>query len=343
MTSPEHVYFKTSPTHKLSCMDGSLEISDCAQLVQVRRNGVVESRHYGAVVVLGSDGSQLLALGNPQALIFPRSAIKPFQALASLRCGADLGAEQLALACASHVGSFAHQNLAHQLLDSAGLSASELQCPEAWPADSATRTQMILEHLPKTRLAFNCSGKHAAFLVAAKAMGARTESYLDPRHPVQEAARGVLEEYCGPIPFTGVDGCGAPAIQMSLRSLADGFHQLVTSTQREAQKVVRAMLDHPWAVRGAGQPNTEVIRQAGIIAKLGAEGVLAMAAPNGVTVALKMLDGSSRGTDLLALSLLHKFSAIEENEYRNLQELLQPPAITAGAQAADLQLAETDF
>ncbi|TAP28033.1 asparaginase [Arthrobacter sp. S41] len=324
-------------------MDGSVDISDCAQLVQVRRNGAVESRHYGVAVVLGENGSSLLALGNPEALIFPRSALKPFQAIASLRCGAQLTEEQVALTCASHVGSFAHQQLALQILESAGLSTDDLQCPEAWPVDSATRTQMTIEHLPKSRLTFNCSGKHAGFLNAAKSLGADTDTYLDPAHPVQQTAHRVFEEFCGPVARTGVDGCGAPAVQMSLLSLARGFHHLLATSDPDAQRAVTAMLHHPWAVRGEGQANTEVIKHAGVIAKLGAEGVLAMTAPNGVTVAIKMLDGSSRGTDLLALSLLHKFSAIDENSYRKLHQQLQPPATTVGAQAADLQLAGTDF
>jgi len=324
-------------------MDRSVDISDCSQLVQVSRNGVTESRHYGVAVVLDPDGSPLLSLGNPDALIFPRSAVKPFQAIASLRCGAALTDVQVALACASHVGTFEHQDVARAMLQAGGLNASDLQCPQSWPVDSATRTQMTLEQLPKSALAFNCSGKHAGFLLAAKALGSETASYLDPVHPVQQAAHAVLEEFCGPIHFTGIDGCGAPAVQVSLQSLAQGFRQLVVSQQAEAQRVVDAMRHHPWAVRGKGHPNTEVIRRTGAIAKLGAEGALAVAAPSGVTVAIKMLDGSARGTDLLALSLLRKFDAIEETPYRELRVQLQPAGATAGARAAGLQLAGTDF
>jgi len=320
-----------------------VDISDCSQLVQVSRNGVTESRHYGVAVVLGADGSPLLSLGNPEALIFPRSAVKPFQAIASLRCGAELDDEQLALACASHIGTFAHQDVARRMLESAGLTESDLQCPAAWPGDAATRTQMTLEHTPKSALAFNCSGKHAGFLLAATAMGADTTNYLDPDHRIQQTAHTVLEEFCGPIHFTGVDGCGAPAVQMSLLSLAHGFQQLVVSRQAEAQRVVTAMRHHPWAVRGKGHPNSEVIERTRAIAKLGAEGVLAVAAPNAVTVAIKMLDGSARGTDLLALSLLRKFDAIDESAYRDLLAQLKPAGATAGARAAELQLAGTDF
>ncbi len=324
-------------------MDRPLDISDCAQLVQVRRNGITESRHYGIAVVLGTDGSPLLSLGNPDALVFPRSAVKPFQAIASIRCGAVLDDEQVALACASHVGTFAHQDVARRMLDSVGLSSSDLQCPESWPVDSATRTQMTLENLPKSTLAFNCSGKHAGFLLAAKAMGERTSNYLDPEHPVQKMASQVLEEYCGPLPFTGVDGCGAPAVQMSLMSLAHGFQQLIISQEPAAQRVVSAMRLHPWAVRGHGHPNTEVIQQTGAIAKLGAEGVLVMATPNSVTVAIKMLDGSSRGTDLLALSLLQKYSAINDDVYLDLRQQFQPQGTSIGARAAELQLTGIDF
>ena len=324
-------------------MELGLELSDCAELVRITRNKVVESRHLGVAVVLDPSGQVAAVLGNPQARIFPRSALKPFQAIGSLRAGAQLSSQGTALACASHLGTFRHQRIAEQTLEAAGLGTTDLQCPSSWPGDSATRDAMNRQGLGPGRLAFNCSGKHAAFLNAAVHAGEPTGSYLSPGHPVQRAALDAMEEFCGPISFVGIDGCGAPAPQMSLLSLARGFGRLVSSTDPQAEQVVQSIRENPWAIRGEGSANTLVIERTGIIAKLGAEGVLAMGTPGGYSVALKMLDGSSRGTDLLALDLLASAGALGKEEHRQLRAALAPAASTPGARAAGLELAGRDF
>jgi L-asparaginase II len=71
-------------------------------LVEVARGELVESRHRGAVAVVDADGATLLALGDMERPVFPRSAVKALQALVLVEAGgADrygLGAQELALA-----------------------------------------------------------------------------------------------------------------------------------------------------------------------------------------------------------------------------------------------------
>ncbi|WP_292070616.1 asparaginase [Brevundimonas sp. UBA7534] len=112
-------------------------LSDAVELVETVRNGFVESRTAGAAVVTGPDGRMLAALGPADALIYPRSTLKPFQAIASLRHGAALAGEALSIACGSHRGTLRHQALAERMLADAGLDASALRCPPAWPADTS--------------------------------------------------------------------------------------------------------------------------------------------------------------------------------------------------------------
>jgi L-asparaginase II len=50
-----------------------------------------------------------------------------------------------------------------------------------------------------------------------------------------------------------------------------------------------------------------------VFAKLGAEGVMVMAAPDGTTVALKMLDGSLRAASLVGLTLLADAGALDRD------------------------------
>ncbi len=85
-------------------------------LAEVVRSGVVESRHRGSLVVLAADGSIALAAGAADRPMFPRSANKPMQATAMLRCGLDLSGNLLALAAASHSGEEFHIEGAREIL-----------------------------------------------------------------------------------------------------------------------------------------------------------------------------------------------------------------------------------
>src|SRR4051795_13753374 len=194
--------------------------SDAAELAVVERNGFIESRHLGSAVVMAADGSVVTELGDIAAPIFPRSALKPFQALAAMRSGVPLRGVQVALACGSHVGSREHMEVAAGMLRAAGLTSAQLQCPPAWPADEDARTWLIRADRGRQRLAFNCSGKHAAFLWACTENGWDMHSYLEPNHPLQQRIRSVIEEYCGErIAHLGIDGCGAPVAAVSLTGL----------------------------------------------------------------------------------------------------------------------------
>lgn len=292
--------------------------NDSPSLVQIIRNDLVESVVSGSAVVTAPTGEVLTSLGSPDALMYPRSSLKPLQAIASLRHGARIQDEYLALACGSHRGSERHQKAAAYILGSAGLDATFLQCPAAYPSDSGEIARMAAEAAPvrlaKTPLAFNCSGKHAGFLSAARFSENNIENYLDVDHPVQREVFAVLEEYCGePVTRHGTDGCGAPAPVLSLTGVARGFGTVAAAPHHRSAEVVaaqvaNAMLDHPWAVHGETSSDTVILRELGLLSKVGAEGVRVLAAPDGTTVAVKAADGSARAGALVCLVLLSQFA-----------------------------------
>ncbi|MEO7123835.1 MAG: asparaginase, partial [Lacisediminihabitans sp.] len=81
-----------------------LDASGSVELAVLERSGMIESRHLGAAVALAPDGSVLRSYGDSDALVYPRSSLKPLQAIAVLRSGLELTDEQLVLATASHTG-----------------------------------------------------------------------------------------------------------------------------------------------------------------------------------------------------------------------------------------------
>ena len=317
-------------------MPETLTVPSSVELAVVERSGFVESRHAGAAVVLDPEGVAQLTLGDVEAPILPRSSLKPLQALGCLTAGATLDGERLALATASHSGTDRHVAVVRDILDAAGLGESDLGCPAAWPSDTATRDQLVRELGQRERIRMNCSGKHATMLLACTVNGWDTAGYLDPAHPLQVHIREVIERLTGAkVTTTAIDGCGAPVHAMSLTSLARAIHRVGGSSERSpfalhrsAGALVRAVRENPWAIDGPGRPDTIAIERLGVFAKGGAEGVMVMVAPNGTTVALKVLDGSGRATTAIALTLLERVGALAAGDVA--QTLAQLPLAVAG-------------
>ena len=108
------------------------------------RGALVESRHRGAIAVADAKGRLLLALGDVERPIYPRSAVKAMQALPLIESGAAdafaLSEDELAVACASHSGDSVHVEAVRSLLAKAGLDESYLACGAHWPiSEDATR------------------------------------------------------------------------------------------------------------------------------------------------------------------------------------------------------------
>ena len=319
---------------------------DAVELAVLERSGFVESIHIGSAVVVAGDGSVVTELGDIKAPIYPRSATKPLQALAAMQSGVPLRGAQVAIACGSHTGSLDHMDVVAGMLKAAGLNEGHLACPADWPADSTARAWMVRTEHHKSKLAMNCSGKHAAFLWACVENGWDVGGYLEPNHPMQRAVRRVLEEYTGEtVTHTGVDGCGAPVMAVSLTGLARAFSTLAKApsdkhANARAATIATSMLDYPWAVEGHGKPNTVVMDELGVLAKMGAEGVLAMAAPTGASVAVKILDGNGRAATLVGLTLLAASGALDIPAVAKVLAKVVPPVMGGNSGAGSLRLGQ---
>ena len=276
-------------------------------LVELERSGVVESVHTGHLVVLRPDGSVRFAAGDPAQPVFGRSSLKPLQAVGMLRAGVDLGAAELALAASSHSGSPQHRQLIADELRAAGLTEDDLECPPDLPLGEAERRAHLMAGLAESRLAMNCSGKHAGMLLACLHNGWPVSGYLAPAHPLQHLLAETVAELVGePIAATGVDGCGAPLFATSLTGLARAFSRIATG-EAELRRVAEAMRGYPDLLGGTGRRVTRLMQAVpGLIAKDGAEGVFAAALPDGGAVALKIDDGATRAAELaVVIGLRH--------------------------------------
>jgi L-asparaginase II len=265
-----------------------------AVLAEVVRSGVVESQHRGFLLALNADGSVNLELGDSSHLIFPRSTVKSFQAAAMVRHGLELEPRLLALGASSHSGSAEHIAAVREILATVNLDESALQCMLDKPLGDTER-RAYGDQAP-TRIAMNCSGKHAAMLVTCIKNGWSIDNYLDADHPLQVACREELENLAGEkITLTSTDGCGAPLFLISVAGLARAVRAITISTDIVHKSVLTASREFPEMVAGEGRLTTTMIREIpGLYMKDGVEAVEVASMPDGRTLVFKVSDGSLR-------------------------------------------------
>jgi len=289
-------------------------------LVEVTRGDRVESRHRGAVAISDAHGKKILTIGEVDASIFPRSAVKAIQALPLVESGAAAAygfhARELALAQASHNGEPPHVDGVSAMLSAAGLDETALECGAHPPSHSGSALELIRRGKPPTQLHNNCSGKHAGFLAVARHLGIERRNYVTADHPVQQMVRAALEGLTG-VAHTpdrrGIDGCSIPTYSVPLAALAHGFARFATGVElsREraaaARRIYEAGVSEPFYVAGTGSFSTDamnLLRGAALV-KTGAEGVFCAAiAGLGLGVALKCDDGASRAAEAMMAAVL---------------------------------------
>jgi L-asparaginase II len=276
-------------------------------LAEVVRSGFVEGRHYGSLVVLDACGAIVAERGDPRALVFPRSANKPLQAVGMLACGLEIDGELLALAAASHSGEPRHVEGVLRILTAAGLDRSALRNTPFLPLGEGAAHALLRSGGGPDQLHADCSGKHAAMLATCVAAGWPLASYLDVEHPLQLRLRETMAEFTGEAGTpVGVDGCGAPLFAASLVGMARAFRRLVLAAPgTHERRVADAMRTHPGYVAGEGREDTLLMEGIpGLLAKAGAEGVHVVALADGSAIAVKIDDGSGRARGPVTVAAL---------------------------------------
>jgi L-asparaginase II len=240
--------------------------------VTVRRGDTVESFHRVDAVAV-RDGEIVASAGNPELVTFMRSAAKPIQAGPLARARADLDQRDLAIASASHLADDAQLEAVRGLLAKAPATEDDLECG---PFEGS-------------KLRHNCSGKHAGMLALCHANGWPYEGYRLPDHPCQQTMLSEVGSLAGTDEIrTALDGCGVVTFALPLRQIAIAFAGV-------EGRVAEAMRAYPELIRGPQAPDTILMQTfEGWHSKGGAEGLICAASADGLSVALKVEDGSPR-------------------------------------------------
>ncbi len=306
-------------------------------VVRVVRSGRTEAVHHASIAVVDGDGRRVAGAGDLETPFFARSSLKPFQAQVSLRFGAGLEGEDLALACASHGGYPFHLEVVERILGDGGLSEADLAVPTAWPSTSAGRDEAVRSGATEPRRLFhNCSGKHAGMLRACRGSDLPTDTYLSMSHPLQVAVAEDVAALTGEeLGLPGIDGCGAPIQMVTIVGLARAFATLATDADR--RQVHDTMRDHPGHIGEPGRIDGVVGAAVGGAAKIGAEGCIGIAlGSTGLGIAVKVWDGSSRALEPLVASALDRVGVLTPDVAQRLESAVLGGGRTVGWLEADV-------
>ncbi|MCP4326985.1 MAG: asparaginase [Alphaproteobacteria bacterium] len=317
------------------------EISSAPVVVEVWRGAAIESRHQGAAVVADGGGRIVGAWGDIERPVFPRSAIKPLQAISVVDSGAaatyGLDETEIALACASHDGEPAHVDAVARWLARLDLSAGDLECGVHAPYNAEANAALVRAGRPPTALHNNCSGKHSGMLTLARHAKAATTGYIDLDHPVQRAWRQVLEEMSNvdlAAAPAAIDGCSIPTIALPLTGLARAAARFASSGPGDSPfgdacaTIRRAMAAAPFMVGGSGRFCTRVMEATAgaALVKVGAEGVYFGALPKaGLGIAVKIDDGATRAAEVAVAALLARFGDFDDDGLAAIGGLAEVP------------------
>lgn len=311
-------------------------------LVRVVRSGLEESIHLGHVAVCDARGRLHAWLGDPERVVFLRSAAKPLQAAVCLSLiREDLPDREVAVMAGSHSAEPVHLAAVRGLLRRAGLGVSALRCPPALPLDE----RAMLAAGARRRIHHNCSGKHAGMLLACARAGLDLETYPERGHALQRRILRAVARGTGRAPTPlGVDGCGVPVHRASLRAAATLYARLLEpdgSFGRLAPHVARvtqAMRGEPYLVAGRGRTDTALMREVpGLLVKVGAEALHCAAVPElGLGVAVKVADGGERASGPALVHVLRELGVLGEEAIVRLGRVARRPVLGGGRPVGEL-------
>jgi len=291
-------------------------------LVKVNRGNWVENIHRGAFCVIDKNNNIIASVGNIEQEIFPHSAIKPIQALALFESGAvekfSLSDKEIVLACSSHYGENHHIEVIEEFLRKIECSASDLECGTHIPYGKQTRDEYFLDRKIPKSVYCNSSGKHVAMLAIAKALGEKTENYLNPSYGVQRLVKSCTEMLVGyhlDDNSLEIDNCSMPTYAISLRSFALAFakmsygENLPSKIKKGAAIIFDTMVKYPDLLRAKEVMDSNIMRAfyGNLVIKAGNDGVIfGVLRDKNYGIAIKIDDGNMNVARVVIANLLSK-------------------------------------
>ena len=163
----------------------------------IQRGDITESIHEAMSLIKDLNYKILLTSEHDKNLIYPRSAIKIFQALPFINSSAydifNLSEENIAISCSSHAGELKHMSVLNEWVNKTGIRIHQLKCGIHNPLDEKSSNKLLLSGNIPTQLHNNCAGKHLGMISGCLANKMNIDNYLDFDHPYQKLIQKSLE------------------------------------------------------------------------------------------------------------------------------------------------------
>ena len=302
-------------------------------MVEVTRNDFIESIHYGAAVLIDSDGKILKEWGNSNILIYPRSALKPIQSLNLYKDGVaealNLPDNLIALTTASHHAETIHQKMIDHWLKKMNLNENHLSCGPAWPWNEKDQFEAYLRYKTKRKIFHNCSGKHCGHLAACSYKNLPIKNYQNKNHPIQKNLIQLIEDLSKyKIKNIGVDGCALPNPLIPLKKFAYAAAQLadykkLNENSATAKRIINSCIKFPEITGGSKSINSILTKLSNGKAffKNGAEGVFVAIIPTlKSALAVKIIDGARRAAEVAIAGLISELKVIQNDQIEKIKK-----------------------
>lgn len=300
------------------------------------RGKLVESEHNALCIVQDIKKNIILSSENTTKPIFPRSAIKIFQAMPFIASNAhllfNLDEKQIAISCSSHIGELFHLEVLKQWIRKINIPLNLLKCGIHNPIDQDSSNNLMLSGNKPSVLHNNCSGKHLGMISGCLAKKINIKNYLKINNPYQKLIRNVLENFMEKKikkEAIGVDGCNAPQYAFPLKNISTSMINLIKTKEENNEyanslnTMLKSIKKFPLLIGGHNRFDSDIIKytKGRIFAKGGAEGVLLFADfEKKIGGALKVLDGNNRAIPSIAMEVFLKLNLLNENEKKALHK-----------------------
>lgn len=113
----------------------------------IYRGKLIESQHKAICLIKDESKQTILSTNNENDLVYPRSAVKIFQALPFIKSKAknlfDLNDKHIAIACSSHTGEPLHLKVLNEWQKKINISIDQLKCGIHNPLDEKSSNNLF--------------------------------------------------------------------------------------------------------------------------------------------------------------------------------------------------------
>ena len=302
----------------------------------VTRGNIIESIHGVKCVVQNFNYKIIFTTGHELDLVYPRSAIKIFQAIPFIQSEAHkkykLSKKEIAISCSSHCGEKQHMIVLHNWIKKIKINNNSLKCGIHNPLNLDSSNKLLSSGKKPNQLHNNCAGKHLGMISGCLSNEMDIKNYLDFNHPYQKLIRNSLEnitKYKITKKQVGIDGCSAPQYAFPLQNLSTSMVNLIKNYigNEDFSTSIKLLLDsilkYPQLIGGSKKFDSELMRitKGKIFSKGVAEGVLLFAhKEKKIGGVIKIIDGNERALPSATTEIFKKLSLVTKNEQQKLSD-----------------------